>query len=218
MTMLLKLAEICERYLGGAKPTSASTFKGKYPGFPPVQPGKRYDVKAVLEFYVEHLPHTYKIWREAKKSLDKWDAPSEPQDSTATEQHEGQAPDYETQLEQLRWACVSSFNRWQALDANPDADGVAVAHALKSYTTTQETLRRAEMDNVELQKKRGEVLLTADVQAAVARLIGNTLQKLMQLPQLLAPQLKGLSSQARIKKILEDEIRKVVNGLQRRPF
>lgn len=234
--MLLTLAEICKRYLGGVPVGTASNYKSRAPGFPVLQRGKRYDVKEVLEFYAANLPHTYKVWREARRSLAKWDAPpvqpeqSQKQPEKPEQQPERQpeqqpeqpqeqhAPDFEAQLEQLRWACVRAFERWQTLDGEQDSDPVAVSHALKSYTTTQETLRRAEMDNVELQKKRGEVLLTADVQAAVSRLIGNTLQKLTQLPQLLAPQLKGLASQARIKKILEDEIRKVVNGLQERPF
>lgn len=239
--MLLTLAEICKRYLGGVPVGTASNYKSRAPGFPALQRGKRYDVKEVLEFYAANLPHTYKVWREARRSLAKWDAPavSESRDAPPAqpeqpqrqpeeqpmdqpqkppEQQGQQAPDFEAQLEQLRWACVRAFERWQTLDGKQDSDPVAVSHALKSYTTTQETLRRAEMDNVELQKKRGEVLLAADVQEAVSRLVGNTLQKLTQLPQLLAPQLKGLASQARIKKILEDEIRKVVNGLQERPF
>jgi len=79
--------------------------------------------------------------------------------------------------------------------------------------TTRKTIAEADLKELELASKRGEVVAVADIEAAIAKVSKNIQQKLLAVPAKLTSRLVGTTDRNRINAVLDVEMRNLCSEL-----
>lgn len=99
-----------------------------------------------------------------------------------------------------------------------DSDEAMLQPRLRTAGSAIEQLRKAEQSVLEIMTARKSLLPAEDVKNAYTMLANNVRLKLLQLPIKLAPELVNISSIGEVQRIIEDEVRTILDNLSSNPF
>lgn len=219
----------------GYKSIAAARSK---PGFP-APDGGLYDVRAVCAWVLASSPSKRsKMWTGASLLAGRLSKPAKPSKPTKPavapiiptppspaevtailpDLHPDSDKDGDFGSILIKFRATVDYCAMQCQQAAADEDNDGLRGWLRTCGQAVEQLRKAEQSVLDIRTARKALLPRDDVVFAYSRLCGNIRSKLMQLPTKLSHELVNITSAGQVQRILDEELRTILESLAGNPF